>query len=127
MTEKLELYRCNVCGNLVQVVLSGAGELVCCEERMVLLTPHQDELNELSEKHVPEIENNDGKTLVTLRKHPMLPEHYIQFIEVCSKDKSHFSLKYLEPNDNAEFDITNFSEEFEAIEYCNIHGLWKNK
>ena len=57
----------------------------------------------------------------------MKPEHYIQFIEVYSKDKSCLHLKYLNPNDVAEFDISYLDDNFEALEYCNIHGLWINK
>ena len=127
MTEKLELYKCHVCGNLVQVILNGFGDLHCCGQPMELLTPHMDENNELVEKHTPEIENIENKRYVTLKHHPMTEEHYIQFIEVYPKDKSKLYLKYLKPNENAEFEITHFEENIEAQEFCNIHGLWRNK
>lgn len=126
-TEKLQLYKCNICGNLVQVILSGAGELVCCGEEMKLLTPHTEENNELTEKHTPVIESGEQGSFVRLKYHPMEQSHYIQFIEVYPKDKSTLHLKYLKPGDTAEFDITNFEEEVEAIELCNIHGLWRSK
>lgn len=126
MTEKLELYKCNVCGNLIQVILKGAGELVCCGQAMEHLIPHEKENNELSEKHVPEIVQEENKRFVKLKYHPMLPEHYIQFIEVYTKDKSRMYLKYFEPNEIAECDITHFEENIEALEHCNIHGLWGN-
>ena len=87
MTEKLDLYKCHICGNLVQVLLNGVGELVCCGQNMEHLEPHQEENNELAEKHVPRIEQEDGKRFVRLKYHPMIPEHYIQFIEIYSKDK----------------------------------------
>ena len=125
MTEKLELYKCNICGNIVQVLLNGMGELVCCGEKMEHLIPHEEDNSELTEKHKPEIVQNEGKRFVTLKYHPMVPEHYIQFIEVYPKDKSRLYLKYLKPNELAEFDITHFEENIEALEYCNIHGLWR--
>ena len=127
MTEKLELYKCKICGNLVQVLINGAGELVCCAQPMEKLVEKYEENNELAEKHVPEIEQQDGRVLVTLRKHPMIPEHYIQFIEVQSKDKTKICLKYLNSNDSAEFDITGVEDDVRALEYCNIHGLWRSK
>ena len=125
MTEKLELYKCNICGNLIQVLLTGVGELVCCGHTMDHLIPHQDEKNEFTEKHTPRIEKDENNRFVRLKYHPMTPEHYIQFIEVYPKDKSRLHLKYLTPNDIAEFDITHFEENIEALEYCNIHGLWQ--
>ena len=127
MTEKLELYKCNICGNLVQVILNGMGDLVCCGKSMEHLIPHQEDNNQLAEKHTPMIESREDNRFVTLKYHPMIPEHYIQFIEVYPKDKSRMYLKYLNPNDVAEFDITHFEENIEAIEHCNIHGLWINK
>ena len=126
MTEKLELYKCSICGNLVQVLLSGVGELVCCNQPMEKLCPKVNEEDELSEKHIPVIELENDKKFVRLTKHPMIPEHYIQFIEVFSKDKSKVYLKFLNPNEKAELEVTNFEEDIEAIEYCNIHGLWGN-
>ena len=127
MTEKLELYKCHVCGNVVQVLLNGTGQLVCCEQPMTLLTPREDEQNELSEKHTPIIESDENGKWVRLKYHPMTQDHYIQFIEIYKKDKSCLHLKYLNPNDVAEFDISNFDDDIEALELCNIHGLWRNK
>ena len=127
MTEKLEMYKCQICGNLVQVLLNGNGELVCCGQAMEHLIPHREENNELAEKHTPIIEENEGSRYVRLKYHPMIPEHYIQFIEVYPKDKSRLYLKYLNPNEAAEFDITHFEENIEALEHCNIHGLWRSK
>ena len=126
MTEKLELYKCSICGNLIQVLLSGAGELVCCNQPMEKLCPKVNEDNELSEKHIPVIEQENDKKFIRLTKHPMIPEHYIQFIEVFTKDKSKVYLKFLNPNEKAELEITNFEKDIDAIEYCNIHGLWRN-
>ena len=126
MTEKFEIYKCHICGNLVQVLLNGEGELVCCGEKMELLIPHKEENSELAEKHTPEIIEEDNSRFVKLKYHPMVPEHYIQFIEVFPKDKSRMYLKYLNPNELAEFDITHLEENIEALELCNIHGLWSS-
>lgn len=127
MTEKLELYKCHICGNLVQVIISGDGELVCCNKPMELLVPQYEEQNELAEKHVPTIEQEENERFVYLKNHPMTPEHYIQFIEVYPKDKSRLYLKYLNPNEEPKFEITHLEENIEALENCNIHGLWRNK
>ena len=127
MTEKLEFYKCNICENLIQVVLDGAGELVCCGEPMEKLIPHHNDNDVLSEKHVPQFEKREDKNVITLKYHPMTSEHYIQFIEVYKKDKSRFCLKYLNPNEPAEFDLHCTEEDVGAFEHCNIHGLWENK
>ena len=84
-TEKLQLYKCEICGNLVQVILNGAGELVCCNQPMTLQIPQHDK-SELGEKHAPKTEFRDDKKFVQVISHPMIPEHYIQFIEVLDKD-----------------------------------------
>ena len=127
MTEKLELYKCKICGNLIQVILPGAGELVCCGEKMEKLIAHCEDNSELAEKHVPTIEQENENRFVRLKYHPMQNEHYIQFIEVFPEDKTSMHLKYLNPNESAEFEITHFEENIEALEHCNIHGLWRSK
>ena len=127
MTKKLELYKCHICGNLVQIILNGIGDLHCCGQPMELLIPHMEENNELAEKHTPEIEYIENNRYVTLKHHPMVEEHYIQFIEVYPKDKSRLYLKYLNPEEKAEFNITHFEENIETLEHCNIHGLWRSK
>lgn len=128
MTEKLELYKCNICGNMVQVLIEGAGELYCCGEPMELLSAQVDDNRDgLGEKHTPEIEVYEDKKCITLKKHPMQKEHYIQFIEAYPKDKSKLYIKFLEPNEKPELDITHFEENIVALEHCNIHGLWKNR
>ena len=122
-TEKLQLYKCAICGNLVQVILDGTGELVCCGQPMHLLSPQQDS-GMLGEKHAPIIEFRENKKFVQVKSHPMSNEHYIQFIETYKKDKTELHLKYLHPDDIAEFDITFLPEDIESVEFCNIHGLW---
>lgn len=124
MTKKLELYKCEVCGNLVQVVLTGQGELTCCSQPMKLLEPNS-ENSPIGEKHSPVVEFRDNKKFVQVMSHPMIDEHYIEFLEVYKKDKSELHLKYLKPQDIPEMDISNFSDDLEATAYCNIHGLWR--
>lgn len=125
MTEKLEIYKCNICGNVVQILLNGNGDLVCCGENMEHLEPQFKE-DELGEKHVPKINEINGEKVIKLDKHPMIAEHYIQFIEAISEDKNEIRLKYLYPNQTAEYKINDF-ENFNAIELCNIHKLWRSK
>ena len=95
-------------------------------EHIYYPTGNENENAELTEKHTPKLEEENDKRFVRLKYHPMIPEHYIQFIEIYPKDKSRLYLKYLNPNEIAEFDITHFEENIEALEHCNIHGLWRN-
>ena len=126
MTEKLQIYKCNVCGNMVEVIHTGVGELVCCGQPMELQKAKTED--EGNEKHVPVIEKTDKGVLVKVGSvpHPMEEKHYIEWIEIIAGGNSY--RKFLKPGDapEAEFDI-NPDEAFEAREYCNIHGLWKSK
>ena len=122
MTVKLQIYKCNVCGNLVQVLNEGDGNLVCCGHEMELM-PIQYDTNELGEKHTPKIEIKEGKKFVNVIGHPMTSEHYIQFIETYSKDKNELHLKFFYPNETPEME-SSLKDEFNSVEYCNIHHLW---
>jgi len=125
MTEKFEIYKCNICGNTVQVLLTGAGELVCCGQKMEHLIPRTEEKNELAEKHTPVFEQRETENFVTLKYHPMIPEHFIRFIEVYPKDRTELHLKYFNPYETPELKITGDSKNLDALELCNIHGLWR--
>ena len=124
MTKGLEVYKCNVCGNIVEVLDYGAGTLVCCNEPMVL----QEEKTEdaATEKHVPYIEKGDGKVTVRVGQnaaHPMEDKHFIQWIEVtCSGGVYRQALK---PGDAPEATFDCGCGDVTAREYCNLHGLWK--
>lgn len=122
-TEKLQLYKCDVCGNLVQVILNGVGELVCCNQPMKHQILQHDN-TELGEKHAPKTEYRDNKKFVQIISHPMTNEHYIQFVEVLDKDKNEVHIKYFHPDETPEIDVSYTSDNIEAIEFCNIHGLW---
>lgn len=123
MTEKLQIYKCEICGNIIQVLFGGAGSIVCCGEEMKLQHVQHD-TNELGEKHNPKIEERDGKRYVHVKTHPMINEHYIQLIQVQTRDKNEFYTKYFYPDETPELDITFFSDDMNAYEYCNIHHLW---
>ena len=124
MTIKLQIYKCSICGNLIQVLQEGDGNLVCCGKEMELMGIQYD-TDELGEKHTPKIEIKDGKKFVNVIGHPMTNEHYIQFIETYTKDKNELHLKFFYPDNVPEMEscLSN-NEEFNSIEYCNIHHLW---
>lgn len=118
-------YKCNVCGNIVYIMHSGGGVLVCCEEEMKLLTPKtQDEGNE---KHVPVIEKTEHGYMVKVGDvpHPMEDSHYIEWIELIADGRSYF--KFLNPGDAPEAEFCLEANQVSAKEYCNIHGLWSSK
>ena len=125
VSEKLEIYKCNICGNVVQILFAGNGELVCCGKPMEHLQAQYEENNELAEKHIPVIEKSEGCVNISLPNHPMVPEHYIQIIEAYSKDKTKLYLKYFNSGDVPEMKLS-CSEDIEALELCNIHGLWRS-
>lgn len=135
MSIKLGIYKCPICGNVVQTLISGEGELVCCGQVMELLETNYEE-NELGEKHVPEIEIvHEGcesgacreVKYVSVIKHPMTDEHYIQFAEVYDKDKTELRIKFFKPEEIVQYNITGFEGNLVSLELCNIHGLWRSK
>ena len=128
MTEKLEMYKCEICGNFVEVVLPGGGELVCCGQPMKLLEANTTDA--ATEKHVPFFVKKDNELEIRVGSvlHPMTDEHYIQFIEVASEDGRYVKRIYLYPTEEPllmlkYYDVGALS----AKEYCNLHGLWEAK
>lgn len=129
MTERLELYKCEKCGNLVQVILPGVGELVCCGEPMKLLKPKTID-DELNEKHVPifvATDDNGEKVMVGTTLHPMTEDHYIQFIETISNTKNHLELQYYAPFDLPIMILKDKLGADKAQAFCNLHGLWEGE
>lgn len=126
MTEKLDLYKCNICGNFIEVVLAGDGELVCCGQPMERVKIHTQEEEMLGEKHVPVISVKDEETEIRIGSvpHPMEEEHYIQFIEAYSPDKNYVKRKYLYPHEEPVLKFKCHCDKVVARELCNIHGLW---
>ena len=124
MTERLQVYKCEVCGNIVEVVGAGAGELVCCGQPMTLQQEKTEDAS--TEKHVPFIEKTDEGVKVRVGQnaaHPMETEHYIQWIELVADGKAY--RQFLEPGDAPEAVFAIVADEVSAREYCNVHGLWK--
>ncbi len=125
MTEQKQIYKCNVCGNIVEVLHSGEGELVCCGQAMELQQEKSQE--EGHEKHVPVIEKTEKgyKIKVSSVPHPMETEHYIEWMEINADGKS--GKKFLKPGDAPEAEFFVQAENVSARAYCNVHGLWKSK
>ena len=126
MTKLRELYRCEICGNVVEIAQEGASALVCCNKPMIKLEAKTED--EGQEKHVPVIEEADNgiKVKVGSIGHPMEEKHYIKFIEILLKDK--IMRKELKPGQVPEAKYCALkSDILEVREFCIIHGLWKNK
>jgi superoxide reductase len=123
MTERLQVYKCEVCGNIVEVLFAAKGELYCCGKPMVLQT--ENTVDAAKEKHVPVIEKISGGFKVKLGEaaHPMLEEHYIQWIEVAAGDKAYTA--FLKPGDAPEAVFMIEADSVTARAYCNLHGHWK--
>ena len=129
MTNKLELYKCEICGNLVEILQNGQGELVCCEEKMKLIQTNENENESLNDKHVPIIEKIiDGyKIRVGSTIHPMTAEHHINFIQAISGDEKYVKTKFLSLEDIPELNVNcNCDSSIWTRALCNIHGLFKN-
>ena len=124
MTKKLEVYKCEVCGNIVEVLHEGAGELVCCGQPMKLMT--ENTTDAAKEKHVPVVEKVPGgvKVKVGSVPHPMEEKHYIEWIEIIADGRAY--RQFLAPGQAPEaiFPVE-AAPQITAREYCNIHGLWK--
>lgn len=123
MAKKLEVYKCGICGNIVEVLHAGAGELVCCGQAMNLLV--ENTVDAAKEKHVPVVEKVEGgvKVKVGAVAHPMEEKHWIEWVEVIVDGKSY--RQFLKPGGvpEATFNVT--GDNITAREYCNLHGLWK--
>ncbi len=122
MTQLKQIYKCNICGNITEVLHTGVGELVCCGQPMELLKEKIED--EGGEKHVPVIEKEDGKVRVKIGSvpHPMEKEHYIEWIEIIVDGK--YCRKFLKPGEKPEAVFKVEGEKIQAREYCNVHGLW---
>lgn len=124
MTQLNQIYKCSICGNIVEITHNGAGELVCCGQPMNLLSEKKND--EGKEKHVPIIEKNKNtlKVKVGSEPHPMINEHYIELIEVVS-DKEVYK-KFLKPGDKPQAEFNIISDNIIVRCYCNVHGLWSS-
>ena len=123
MAEFQGIYKCEICGNIVEVIHAGDGELVCCGQPMVLLK--ENFVDASKEKHVPVIEKTaDGyKVKIGSIPHPMEEKHYIEWIEIVADGKAY--RQYLKPGQASEALFCIEAKQIVAREYCNLHGLWK--
>ncbi len=124
MTEVRQVFKCNICGNIVEVLHTGKGELVCCGQPMQLL--NEKTQDDGKEKHVPIIEKtaNGLKVKIGSIEHPMEQSHFIEWIEVLA-DGIVFR-KFLKPGNKPEAEFSVSAEQVIARSYCNLHGLWKS-
>ena len=125
MTKLHDIYTRTVCGNRVEVVHEGEGELVCCGQPMKRMVAGTSD--GAAEKHVPVIEKIDGgyKVKVGSVEHPSTAEHHIEWIELICLSCGSVQRKHLRPGDKPEAVFTTKSAHVMAREYCNLHGLWQ--
>lgn len=123
MAKKSEVYKCDLCGNIVEVLHGGVGELVCCGQPMTLL--RENTVDAAKEKHVPVIEKVQGgyRVKVGAVPHPMEEKHYIEWIELIAGEKAY--RQFLKPGQAPEAFFAVEADQVSAREYCNLHGLWK--
>jgi len=126
MAKMRQIYKCEICGNIVETVHEGGGDMVCCGKQMTLQEEKTADFK--NEKHVPIYgDSTDGiKVVVGSTPHPMTPEHYIEWIEVINGD--YVNRKHLKPGDKPEADF--YVKKQPGIilrEYCNVYGLWKGE
>jgi superoxide reductase len=123
--ERGQIFRCNVCGNIVEVLYAGGGDLVCCDQPMEKLVEKTKDQG--FEKHVPVIEKTEDRIIVKVGSipHPMEKAHYIEWISIETDDQIY--IKFLKPGDKPEAEFKIKGKKIIARAYCNIHGLWKSR
>lgn len=123
MTKRLEVYKCESCGNIVEMLHEGAGQLVCCGRPMRLF--EENTVDASREKHVPVIEKIEGGYRVKVGSipHPMEDKHYIEWVELIADGKAY--REFLRPGQSPEAIFRIEASEVSAREYCNLHGLWR--
>jgi superoxide reductase len=123
MTKRFEIYKCDKCGNIIEVLHEGASDLHCCGQPMKLFT--ENTTDAAKEKHLPVIEKTADSVTVKVGSvdHPMEEKHYIEWVQLIVDGKSY--RQFLNPGDKpmATFKVSGAS--VAAREYCNLHGLWK--
>ena len=124
MTKRLQIYKCEICGNMVEMIHEGIGQLVCCGQPMKFYEENTVEASQ--EKHIPVVEKIEGgfKVKVGSVPHPMEEKHYIEWIEVIADGKVY--RQFLKPGDVPEAVFMINASEVTAREFCNLHGVWKS-
>ncbi|MHB1398323.1 MAG: desulfoferrodoxin [Trichloromonadaceae bacterium] len=122
MAKQLDVYKCEICGNIVEVLHGGPGALVCCNANMLQLT--ENTVDATKEKHVPMIEIGPQSITVKVGSvaHPMEEKHYIEWIELLADGKVY--RQFLNPGDKPEAVFAITAKKVTAREYCNLHGHW---
>ncbi|KAF0135343.1 MAG: superoxide reductase [Candidatus Saganbacteria bacterium] len=125
MAKYLGIYKCEICGNIVEVIHAGVGELVCCGQPMTEMV--ENTVDASKEKHVPIIGKSGNKVLVKVGSvsHPMEEKHFIEWIEIIADGKAY--RKFLKPGDKPEAEFEISASSITSREYCNLHGLWSSK
>jgi superoxide reductase len=125
MVERMQVYKCDLCGNIVEVLHGGAGELVCCNQPMKLMEAKTEDVGK--EKHVPVIEKTEAGVKVEIGSvpHPMEEKHYIEWVAVIT-DRGIYR-KFLNPGEKPEAEFKIKESVISIKEYCNVHGLWTTK
>ena len=125
MAEKYGIYKCEKCGNIVQVLHGEEPSIICCGQDMTKLVANT--VDAAQEKHVPVVEEIEGGYLVRVGSvdHPMTPEHYIQWIDLITEDGTLIQRKFLDPSDAPKATFKTEADKVVAREYCNLHGLWE--
>lgn len=125
MAEIRQIYKCSVCGNMVEVIHGGMGQLVCCGQEMMLLEAKDADAG--FEKHVPVVEKNGEEYVVKVGsvEHPMEEKHHIEWVELNTP--KFIYRKYLNAGEKPEATFKTTEDILYAREYCNVHGLWKTK
>ncbi len=119
------IYKCDICGNIVEVLHEGVGALVCCDEEMKEMEAKTEDSSK--EKHVPYVEKTNDGILVKVgqnQDHPMEEKHYIEWIQIIADGKAY--RQFLKPGDKPQALFEIKAENITAREYCNVHGLWKS-
>jgi superoxide reductase len=125
MTRKQQIFKCEICGNIVEVLHAGVGQLVCCDQPMTLLVENSEDADE--EKHVPVIERTAEGILVKIGStpHPMEEKHYIEWIQLIADEQSY--RVFLTPANEPQALFKISADDVTARAYCNVHGLWQGQ
>lgn len=123
MTERLQMFKCDVCGHIVEVLHEGRGDLICCNEPLKLLV--EGSVDAAEEKHVPVVEKIADGIRVTVGSvpHPMEEQHYIEWTEIIANGRTY--RQFLKPGQAPQAHFSIDAKDVTAREYCNLHGLWK--
>jgi len=124
MAKRGEVYKCQICGIITEILHEGEDEMVCCNQPMTLMQEKTAEEG-LTEKHLPVVEKSEKGILVKIGSvpHPMEETHWIEWVEIQTASGK-IMKKFLKPSDTPEVEFDTGEKVIAAREYCNLHGLW---